>query len=139
MRFYRCRVQHAKKENKHGMEIDKPDVTPAEILLLKHVHGDDAIINVQFVREGKIDQRKERERLLNFFGQRVFVAVFPGSLPRMPTTLEEAGMNEDGSLTEPTTYDPENERETPDAPVVTADVPVPEAVRKRVQAAAGLA
>ncbi len=132
MQLFRCRVNHA---GNRDMAIDKTDVTPAEIVLLKHVHGEDSVTHVEFTREGKRDQREERKRLAELFGAKIFAKVFPGNLPRMPVTLAEAGLSEDGT-SEPTTYDPENEAETPAAPEITASIPVPESVRRRAAAAA---
>jgi hypothetical protein len=66
-------------------------VTPAEIPLLRHIHGDDAVINIEAKDNIKRTNAEEVERLKGFYGDELFAKVFPGALPKLPETLVEVG------------------------------------------------
>ena len=66
-------------------------VTPAEIPLLRHIHGDDAVVNVEAKESIKRTNAEEVERLKAFYGSDLFAKVFPGALPKLPETLAEVG------------------------------------------------
>lgn len=93
MYFYSCKVNHAGDRN---TQIFKEQVTPAEIVMLRAIHGADAVTGVAKTREGKVLQPAERERLAGRYGAKLFTALFPGALPRLPMTLADAGLAEDG-------------------------------------------
>ena len=79
--------------------------TPAEILVLKRIHGDDAVVNI---RPGKFDKTKrhedEFERLATKYDRAASASapgdeagsimgqLFPGAIKRLPTTLKEIGL-----------------------------------------------
>lgn len=70
--------------------VVKPQVTPAEILCLKAIHGDDAVVNVD--SSGHDDKRPhatEFMRLMERYGQKVVKALFPGAAPRLPVSLSD--------------------------------------------------
>lgn len=129
MQLYDCRVRHA---NAPQMVIAKEGVTAAEIMLLRHLHTAEAVTNIVPTREARLQQAKERDRLVQSFGAKVFAAVFPGTMPRLPVNLTEAGLREDGS-------DPEADRALED----DADEPLPEpsaaakAIAEKVKAQGG--
>lgn len=134
MKTYRCRVHHA---GNRDMAIDKTGVTPAEIVLLKHVHGADSVVAVEFERDRSVQQAKERARLADLYGRKVFAQVYPGSVPRLPMDLSEAGLREDGGdieIEEPLDEDVEPITETP---ANGGSPPLPAALRERAAKAAG--
>jgi len=119
MQFYRCDVNHA---GSRDMRIHKAEVTPAEIVVLRHLHGVESITGVVKTREGKVQQVVERERLRRIYGALVFAALFPGAVPRMPLTLADCGLNDDGRETQaPESAEDEDEDEDGDAPAAPSD------------------
>lgn len=91
--------------------VHKVDVTPAEILVLKAIHGQDAVVDIIPTR---VDDRRRHDaefaRLAHAYdrGAGTFVSqpgeedggvlgkLFPGAVKRLPLTLEEIGINLDG-------------------------------------------
>lgn len=86
--------------------VPKTDVTPAEILILKRIHGDDAVVDI---RPTKFDKKRhqdgEWERLQLAYDRSsafksspgeesgsVLLSLFPGAMKRLPTTLSEIGL-----------------------------------------------
>ena len=117
MHFYCCDVNHA---GSRDMRIHKAEVTPAEIVVLRHLHGVESITGVVKTREGKVQQVVERERLRNLYSAVVFTALFPGAVPRMPLTLADCGLNDDGRETQ-APESAEDEDEDEDAPAAPSD------------------
>lgn len=79
-------------------QIPKYNVTPAEALLLRALHGDEAVTEIEVVGEKEATSRSERSRLFDFYsranprGGRAcpeLDALFPGSAARLPTTFDE--------------------------------------------------
>ena len=80
------------------------DATPAEILVLKHLHGDDAVVDIMPTRMGKTKQDSEWERLsakydkassmsvLGDSSKSIMASLFPGAMRKLPITLKEIGM-----------------------------------------------
>jgi hypothetical protein len=82
-------------------EIVKSGLTPAEVLLLKHMHGDDAILDVAFVepekrnmvkRTGEADLARLRDRYTSPTAKASLHALFPGLNPNVPTTFDAIGI-----------------------------------------------
>lgn len=85
--------------------VPKTGVTPAEILVLQHIHGSDAVIDI---RPTKIDKHRrhegEFERLAGLYDRAasasapgdeakgVMNTLFPGAMKKLPTTLKEIGL-----------------------------------------------
>ena len=68
-------------------------VTPAEIVLLKHIHGDDSVVAPIEIESVKRSNTDEVNRLKQQYGDDVFKAVFPGAMPKVPTDLSEVGVD----------------------------------------------
>lgn len=116
MQYYRCEVNHA---GNRDMRIHKDEVTPAEIILLRAIHGADSVTGVAKTRDGKAQQPAERERLASRYGAKLFATLFPGALPRMPLTLSDAGLAEDGREMQ-ARESGEDDEDAPAAPSETA-------------------
>lgn len=86
--------------------VYKKDVTPAEILVLKRLHGDDAVVDI---RPTRVDRNRrhqsEFERLQHKYDRAstfvstpgeehksVMASLFPGAMRKLPLTLEEIGL-----------------------------------------------
>ncbi len=67
-------------------------VSAPEILILRDIHGSDAVINVTDSATLERTNAEEIDRLKLFFGSEAFTKVFPGSMPKLPTTFAEVGV-----------------------------------------------
>jgi hypothetical protein len=68
-------------------------VTPAEIVVLRHIHGDDSVVLPLEIESIKRSNTDEVNRLKAIYGDDVFKAVFPGAMPKVPTDLSEVGVD----------------------------------------------
>lgn len=96
-----------------------PDVvTPAEVLILRQIHGEDAVINIRPSKEIKVSHAKEFERLAVRYGGAGALAepggaqtlnlhqMFPGAVKTLPLTFAEIGL---GVIEEPDEEDEDEE------------------------------
>lgn len=79
----------------HQNTVLKKHVTPAEIIVLvgmfaKKAGGDGAIKRLVEVEDVKRTELEEKRRLQEIYGAKRVEAIFPGKMPRMPETFEEA-------------------------------------------------
>lgn len=86
--------------------VPKVNTTPAEILILRKIHGDDACVDIRPTRFDKsIRQEPEYDRLSQAYDRAgslnaapgdehksVMASMFPGAMKKLPTTLEEIGL-----------------------------------------------
>lgn len=117
MDLHNCVVRHA---GNLGMTIDREDVTPAEILVLKALHGADAVLNIVKTRARNIDSRKEMDRLKAYYGDKVVLDLFPGAAPVLPKTLREAGLDAQPEAPDDHEEEPAAEPATPPLPAEVA-------------------
>jgi hypothetical protein len=90
MQLAKCYFKH---QAKHYHETVKTDVSPAEVLVLRALHGDDAVTSIEVT--GKADPeraRNEFKRLTDVYGKkdenvRILSALFPGARPILPATF----------------------------------------------------
>ena len=86
-----------------GNTVPKYDVTPAEIAVLRVIHGDDAVFDIE--KTGEIDRtnRQELARLTEVYGQRqpngnsaapAVSALFPGAAARVFESFDELELDE---------------------------------------------
>lgn len=86
-----------------GNTVPKYDVTPAEIAVLRVIHGDDAVFDIE--KTGTIDRtnRQELARLTEVYGQRqpngnsaapAVSALFPGAAARVFESFDELELDE---------------------------------------------
>ena len=68
-------------------------VTAPEVTVLRDIHGSDAVINVTDVSTVKRSNYEELDRLKLYFTPDVIVKIFPGALPKLPTTFAEVGVD----------------------------------------------
>lgn len=80
----------------HGHTIQKWAVTPAEIAVLREIHGEASVFDIEPGEDVKRNSREERARLLEMYGKppgsREMSAVevlFPGAAARLFETLDE--------------------------------------------------
>lgn len=83
--------------------VVKPDVTVAEIALLRAIHGADAVRNIEPTFMDKRPHAEERDRLAREYGNAkdhddkpYLPQLFPGLSP-LPVTFRDIGLDIDGS------------------------------------------
>lgn len=74
-------------------EVFKAQVTPPEILLLKAIHGADAVVKVQPTGMDKRQHHAEFDRLKKEYGEKLVLGVFPGASPNLPVHLKDIGID----------------------------------------------
>lgn len=91
--------------------VDKVGLTVPEVIVLRMVHGSDAVVNLKYCplkdapygKKHKDDEEyreysdiDEMERLINTYGEEVVVAGFPGHSPNFPKTFKDIGIELEG-------------------------------------------
>lgn len=85
--------------------ISKNNVTPAEIVILKAIHGEDAVVNIRPI---KMDGRRndvELDRLQRLYGRNpsglmdagngdLIEKLFPGAVKKLPIRLKDIGLGD---------------------------------------------
>lgn len=81
-----------------GNQVPKDSVTPAEIAILRAIHGEDGVVDIEPAGEIDRPQARERERLTFIYGharggddsgQPIMKQLFPGIGARLPEKLSE--------------------------------------------------
>jgi hypothetical protein len=86
-----------------GHTVPKANVTPAEILVLRAIHGDSAVVNITPTKMDKRGNTEEWDRLQMEYGRSpdglmdagngaLLTQLFPGAMPKLPVTLKDIGM-----------------------------------------------
>ena len=75
-----------------GHTVEKVELTPPEIAVLRHIHGQDAVINILPVRVDKRGHATERARLEGIYGEKVVAELFPGAMAKLPSLLKDIGL-----------------------------------------------
>lgn len=98
-----CEVKLGDVNSDSGVVISKGPVTPAEVVVLRAIHGHDSVSNLRLIPRQTIDKTPhadELARLRGFYtmrqaddGPSVVDACFPGAFPRLPITFAEAGID----------------------------------------------
>lgn len=73
--------------------VHRTNVTPAELAILRQIHGGNAVVNVKVT--GKMDAeavKTEGNRLVNMYGDEMFTDLFPGMKPNLPGSFEDVGL-----------------------------------------------
>lgn len=79
-------------------------VTPPELLLLRELHGDEAIANIEYTGKEAKAHHEVLDAMNTFYntenGKRAMEKIFPGASPKIPTTFREIGydISEEGEL-----------------------------------------
>lgn len=82
--------------------VVKEEVTAAEIVILRGIHGDDAIKSIKPLGNKNRTYQKEFDRLQRAYGKAKVAKSFPGARPILPQKLADVGIivNENGNLNE---------------------------------------
>jgi len=97
--------------------VFKENVTPAEVVLLKAIHGEEAIVDVELTGSDKRPHGDERDRLQQRYGgakngddRTIFSLIFPSPLTPLPVRFSEIGIEIEGGAKR------RQRREAPPAP-----------------------
>lgn len=88
-----CFVRLLNSNGPHKNEAYKAPVTPAEVVILRVIHGDDAVVNLKPLGMDKRAHRDELERLRYEYGPKVVNDAFPGHSPTLPVRFAEIGVD----------------------------------------------
>lgn len=97
MQHCRCKVF---LDGDRNHEVLMADVTVAEIVVLRAVHGGDAVTDIQPTRMTKTNHAEEFARLQHRYDRKqVKVAeLFPGANPKLPVNMKDIGQPEPSSF-----------------------------------------
>lgn len=82
----------------------KAPVTPAEVVLLRAIHGPDAVSNIKLLNSGINDKTSHAEEIarlrthytaVNEDGKAIIDLTFPGHAPQLPTSFRDIGVSLD--------------------------------------------
>lgn len=74
--------------------VMRTGVTPAEIVLLRHIHGHESVVNVRPRKNDKRPHEGEVDRLKARYGSAKFSEVFTGFVPKLPVYLKDIGLED---------------------------------------------
>lgn len=91
-----------------GNTVRKTDVTPAEVAVLRAIHGDEAVFDIEPTEDVDRGNRAELERIgLIYRTSKIFgtdnlavQALFPGAAARVFDSFDELGLDESAFLAE---------------------------------------
>lgn len=84
---------HVRLSGDLNNEIFKARVTPAEVLILRAIHGGESIVKFQPLGMDKRPHAGEIERLKAEYGAKVFGEAFPGAAPTLPISFKDIGID----------------------------------------------
>lgn len=72
-------------------------LTPAEVMVLRKLHGDDSVRNIEYWGNDRRTSKAERDRLIGLYGAKSFESVFGpvAAMPKMPEELDLTPPEED--------------------------------------------
>lgn len=97
MEFYKCKVR-LKGDVRN--EVRKAEVSAPEVLILRKIHGDDAVVAIESLGNRKVKDADERDRLQHAYAgglgnaKTSMVQLF-GEYAPLPKTLPETDEGED--------------------------------------------
>lgn len=96
MQIYDCQVRHA---GNMLHTIPKYNVTAPEVLILRNIHGEDAVVDIKPRKNDRRPHLAEIERLKAEYGIKAFSEVFgTGYIEKLPQKL--AGVEEEAEVDE---------------------------------------
>src|SRR3546814_9505824 len=76
--------------------VGKKNISVAEIVALRAIHGADAVVDVQPKANDKTPHAAEMDHLRKTYGDKVILALLPGHSPRIPVSLKDVGLDREG-------------------------------------------
>lgn len=90
MQVCSCLVRHDGELNQVTF---KPEVTVAEIVMLRSIHGEDAITDILPVRMDRRTHEEELDRLNRIYTEPAVKRIWSGFRPRLPVSLKDIGIS----------------------------------------------
>jgi hypothetical protein len=97
MKLYKATVRLS---GSNDNEVPKIGLTAPEILILRSIHGDDAVVRIVETSQDKRSNAAERERLTQLYGLPAVNKIFPGAYTPLPTELPKAEREPEAPLDE---------------------------------------
>ena len=72
--------------------VTKTGITPGELVILKHLHGPDAVTQLELDRADFTDSYDEWGRLEKRYGATVMRELFPGPVREVPSQFSDVGI-----------------------------------------------
>ena len=117
-----------------GHTVPKYEVTPSEVAVLRLLHGDDAVTDIEVLDDIKRSHRAERDRLAEIFGRKsaegrhtapAVDALFPGAAASLFERFEELDIPEEFYKAEirmkPTAKAPKTKAKKPEVEVAPVE------------------
>lgn len=93
MQSANCLVRLLNSNGPHKNEAFKTGVTPAEAVILRAIHGADAVTGFERVVMDKREHRAELDRLRQRYGAAAVERAFPGHSPQLPVRFSDIGID----------------------------------------------
>ena len=96
MNRYSCEVRLVDNNQLNLTSVEKTNVSAAEIVILRHIHGDDRVANIRFQnRDKELDFEEEYDRLRNLYPKRIeqagkMMPLIEALFPRGPASMPDA-------------------------------------------------
>jgi hypothetical protein len=81
--------------------VQKTDITPAEVVLLRRIHGNDAVVEFERARGDFTTRQDDHARLIAVYGHKAVTEAYPQGDTSLPKTFSAIGIriNEETSRT----------------------------------------
>ena len=86
MDFFTCKVRLSGSVLN---EVPKINVTAPEIVMLRHLHGHDAVVGLKRTKSENVEHGVERERLSLLYGEKRMIEVFGQAHRELPAKLAD--------------------------------------------------
>ena len=88
-------------------EVPRDVLSAPEVVLLRAIHGDDAVVHLSRTKKQQCNEQEERERLTGVYGAKAVTAAFGNTHgARLPTEVPDAWVNNKGPAQAPPDDDP---------------------------------
>lgn len=109
MKMFKCSVRLGGNVNHI---VPKNGVSDLEIIVLRSLHGNDAVVDIKSVGESDVSKRDELQRLSNSYGKETIEELFRVKLD-VDTNIVEDGADSDDSEAQGETQAAEQSARTP--------------------------
>lgn len=72
--------------------VEKNGVSPAEIAILRHIHGDEGVVNIRSLGDRSRRHSDERSHLTTAYGEDLVAKLYPDTTKPFPLKLRSIGL-----------------------------------------------
>lgn len=87
-------IRLAGKVDHQVFRSEDAPMSVAEVAVLRHLHGNDAVVEIRPVRNDKRSHQAERRRLEEFYGEAAVTTLFPGLHTKLPVSMKDIEIEE---------------------------------------------